>query len=208
MSPKRAFFMMVGATTLLVVAIVSLTIVGTAMLKKHSTRLVALKLEDTLIKQQQDALLAAQNDIEKYGHLENIANSIVPKDKDQAKTARDIIQIAREYNISIETITFPSSTLGAAQATPAAPTDGSAPPAQPATPPLTQAKPVPGINGVYSLQLDIAPDSRQPITYDELINFLKRLENNRRTAQISRLNITPKGNRLVFSLSINIFIKP
>lgn len=208
MSTKKVFYLMLGVTLLLSAGVIAATILGSGKLESHSKKLVNLKLEEALIGGQQAALISAKKDVEKYKDYENITNSIVPQDKDQAKAVRDIIQIARDNNITIESVNFPNSTLGS-KASATAKTEGTeSQTKQPVTAPITQAKPVSGIAGVYALQLDITPESNAPITYQELINFLERLENNRRTAQISKLNINPRGNRLVFSLSINIFIKP
>lgn len=208
MSTKKVFYIMVGVTILLSSAVIAATYFGGDVLAKHSKKLVNLKLEESLIGQQQSALIQAKKDVEKYKDFENITQSIVPQDKDQAKAVRDIVQIARENNISIESVTFPSSTLGSKPATPTKAEGTQAPPTAPAQSPITQAKPVSGISGVYALQLDVTPSNEQPISYQELINFLERLENNRRTAQISKLSINPRGNSLTFSLSINIFLKP
>lgn len=199
---------MIGLTTLLSLAIIAVTVLSANMLKRHSTKLVELKLEDSLIGEQQTALLMAKKDIEKYKELGDIARAIVPQDKDQAKTVRDIVQIAKENNIVIETVTFPSSNLGDKRLV--APTSEQGEQSQPAVvaPTISQVKPVNGINGVFALQLDVSPSVTSPVSYNELINFLSRLENNRRTAQISRISITPKGNELTFNLSINIFVKP
>lgn len=208
MNNKKVFIGMIGLTTLLSLAIIAVTVLSANMLKRHSTKLVELKLEDSLIGEQQTALLMAKKDIEKYKELGDIARAIVPQDKDQAKTVRDIVQIAKENNIVIETVTFPSSNLGDKRL--AAPTGEQGEQSQPAVvaPTISQVKPVSGINGVFALQLDVSPSVASPVSYNELINFLNRLENNRRTAQISRISITPKGSELTFNLSINIFIKP
>ena len=208
MNNKKVFIGMIGLTTLLSLAIIAVTVLSANMLKRHSTKLVELKLEDSLIGEQQTALLMAKKDIEKYKELGDIARAIVPQDKDQAKTVRDIVQIAKENNIVIETVTFPSSNLGDKRLT--APTGEQGEQSQPAVvaPTISQVKPVSGINGVFALQLDVSPSVASPVSYNELINFLNRLENNRRTAQISRISITPKGNELTFNLSINIFVKP
>jgi hypothetical protein len=142
-------------------------------------------------------------DILKYAELEKITKSIVPQDKDQAQTVRELINIADANNVSLNTITFPSSTLGAG-ATGAAR-------AATATPNLSQLTPVKSIPGVYNLQIVIGNNASSYVTFNQLDAFLRGLENNRRTAAVSSLTITPQQdnpNRLVFSLIINTYIKP
>jgi hypothetical protein len=48
-------------------------------------------------------------------------------------------------------------------------------------------------------------------TYNQLIDFLSRLEQNRRTAQVSTITINPSTvnrNLVEFSLTMNVFVKP
>ncbi len=47
--------------------------------------------------------------------------------------------------------------------------------------------------------------------FPRLIDFLKRLEANRSTSQVSSLTITPNSNNrqlLTFSMVINVYVKP
>ncbi len=76
---------------------------------------------------------------------------------------------------------------------------------------ISQAKPVQGMNGVYSLEANIAPEGS--VNYYQFISFLSKLEKNRRTAQVTSIKIDPKtssGNnpQLTFSLTVNLFLKP
>ncbi len=177
-----------------------------------------LKVEDKVLEEQQSALNQANKDIVKYSELEKDAKTVVPQDKDQAKAVLEIIQIAKQSNIAIKSITFPSSNLGAK----AAPTtnssdssDKSSSSSTPPPPPISQAKPVDGIKGVYSLEMNIVPDSDNGnvVSYYQFLDFLQRLENNRRTAQVTQIRITPKtsdkqSSIITFTLTINIFVKP
>ena len=84
-------------------------------------------------------------------------------------------------------------------------------PATPAAPAISQVKPVEGITGVYQLELNVNTDATSPITYAQLIDFLSRLEQNRRTAQITNLTIQPSPtdrNLLAVTLQLTIYIKP
>ena len=186
------------------------------MLQKKSSKLVDLKLENKVLEEQQSALLKANKDIEKYAELESITKAIVPQDKDQAKSVREIIKIAQESGISIASIAFPSSTLGTAApkaTTNSTGSDSSNSPQQntPVTPPVSQVKPVEGISGVYQLEITVQSDTAKPVSYSNLIFFLTRLEQNRRTAQVSKINIQPDPDDirlLTFNLVINVYIKP
>src|SRR5688572_20726404 len=62
----------------------------------HDARLNALALEEKLSK-----LKKAKADIEKYGELAEISKSIVPQDKDQARTVREISNLAEANGIKL-----------------------------------------------------------------------------------------------------------
>lgn len=206
MTTKKAFFITLGLLILTAGITVTGIVFGSSMLKKKSAELVELKLQDQLIEEQQVALVQANKDIEKYQELETISKSIVPRDKDQAKTVREIITLADQSGVSISSITFPDSTLGT-NPTSGAPTT-TTPKTQ--TPSISQVKPVDGITGLYQLEVTISVSDVSP-TYNQLIDFLSRLEQNRRTAQVTSISINPDGfnrNLVSFDLTMNVFVKP
>lgn len=195
----------IGITAILAIASV---VVGSSMLKTKSAELTELKIQDRLIEEQQIALIQANKDIEKYQELEIIAKSVVPQDKDQARTVREIIKLADDANIVISNITFPASTLGQ-KPVPAPTSDGSTP-TRNQTPALSQVKPVDGITGLFQLEVSIQVSEIAP-TYNQLIDFLDKLEQNRRTAQVTSITINPSNpnrNLVEFNLTMNVFVKP
>lgn len=212
MSSKRMYFILIGVIGLLSLGILASIVLGNVYLEKKAGRLSELKIQNAVLDNQQAALLQANKDLAKNADLAKIAKAIVPQDKNEAQAALEIVQLAQASNITIKSITFPNSSLGAAAISPpAGDTTGSAP-KQPAASAISQAKPVTGIPGVYSLAVDIIPDEQTPISYAQFLDFLNRLENNRRTAQITDIKITPQtpgqGSNLTFTLQINIFLKP
>lgn len=206
MSPKRMFFVMLGLLVLIAGLGVATLVVGNNMLQKKSQKLVSLKLENKVLEEQQVALKKAKADVAKNAELEKIAKAVVPQDKDQGRAVREIVQIAQDAGIKLKSITFPSSNLGTAVVV--TPSGGSTTPSAPVSSPVSQAKPVEGISGVLGLEMSIAPDDTSPVSYKQFLDFLTRLENNRRTAQVTQIKIDPKGNNIMFALTINIFIKP
>lgn len=212
MTAKKVFYAMLGVIILVTALTIGGLVVGVSMLQKKSAELVELKLQDRLIEEQELALVRAKNDIAKYEELEAISKAIVPRDKDQAKTVRELVNIAEQSNITITGITFPTSSLGTKQQTaPAAGgTTGGTATAAPAAPLLTQVKPVAGINGLYQLEVTIQTGGPAP-TYNQFLDFLSRIEQNRRTAQVTSLSVQPtKTNRnfVTFNIRMNIFVKP
>lgn len=187
-------------------------IFGLSILSGKSHEMVDLKLQSQTADSQLANLEQSKKQVEKYAYFKNIAKTVIPSDKDQAAAVVEINQMANDAGIAIQSITFPSSNLGASSS--AASQDATASGAS--TKAISQAKPVSGIPGLYSLELTITPETGnqvppdRQITYPKMLDFLSRIENNRHTAQITNVNIQPASNNqsLSFTLTINIFIKP
>ena len=206
MNSKQAFFGFIGLSILVAAATILVVMRGSGMLAAKGQELSELKRKDIVLEDRKDALLRAKLDIEKYAELEAIAKSIVPQEKDQARTVREIVAIASETGVSLSSIQFPSSALGGLQKgasrTSGAPVQNSA---------TSQLTPVEGISGLYAMEITIQSNSEQPVSYAQLLGFLERLEQNRRTAHVINLSISPTGedrNQVTFSVKLNVYIKP
>ncbi len=213
MRPKRFFYIMVGGLVLCAALIIGAVFGGNVMLKEKSSVLYDLKLQNRVVQEQQKSLVRAKNDIEKYTELDAIARTIVPQDKDQAKTVREISAIAAQNGIRLEAITFGASNLGQAVAPKPTPITGEQAPATPSEPAVTipsQAKAVSGIPGVYALEVSVSSVEEQPVEYRKFLDFLAALEGNRRTAHVERISITPSKDRkaVSFDLTLNAYLKP
>ena len=204
MNAKRVFIVLCVCLIATLGGLVGVTYAITNLLKAQSAELANSKAEVTQLSSQQTGLAKSKRDIERYAPLEKITKSIVPQDKDQAQTVREITNIAAANKIALTTITFPSSTLGSAPV--AGPAGAAA-----AKPNLSQLTPVTNIPGVYNLQITIGNNGNNTVSFNQLDAFLHSLENNRRTAAVSSISITPQAgnpNRLTFVLIINTYIKP
>lgn len=215
MNSKQTHIALVIAVGLLFIGLVSGTYEINQLLGIQSNKLISLKAKSLALDNEQISLNKAKKDIKKYKDLETIARAVVPEDKNQAEAVREIVNIAAANDISLSTITFPTSTLGNAIVgksgipTPAA-----------ATPPassskggsgLSQLQPLKSISGVYQLFITVNGDPNQPVPYNKFINFLSELEHNRRTAQVSTISLQPdtkNRNNLTFVLTLNEYIKP
>ncbi len=214
MTSKKVYFGLLGLIGVLALGAIGSLVLGNSMLRSNANNLVELKLENRVLEEQQIALLQANKDVEKYSELESLTRTIVPQDKDQAKSVRELVKIAAENNINITSITFPTSTLGTTppkttKSTEKAEDTTNEPKAT--TPQVSQVTPVDGISGVYQMEITIQSDSAQPVSYNNLVDFLEALENNRRTAQVANISIQPRPDDpklLTFSIIIKVFIKP
>jgi len=166
------------------------------LLQSASQTLAKLKAQSQAADDQQTQLTQAKADIKKYGELNTVAKSIVPQDKDQAEAVREIVNLANESGLpQLSSITFPASELGT--------TPGKTGKS------LTQVTPVAGMSGVYDLPITV--QEAKGVAYSKLIAFLQKLEQNRRTAQVSSVTIQPSAdnsNAVSFTLIIDEFIKP
>src|SRR3990167_503139 len=186
---------------------------GKNIFATQSQKMVELKLKSHTANAQLANLASAKKQVEQYAYFNDVAKTVLPSDKNQAQAVLDISQMANESGIAIQSITFPTSTLGAPETKK---TDKDVAPASPSTV-ITQAKPVEGISGLYSLSLTIKPQTdpgtpaSKQVTYGKFLDFLSRIENNRRTAQIASVTVNPTagaGGQFSFQISVNIFIKP
>jgi len=211
MNAKKLRFTLLGMIGLAVVLFFVICVVGLSKLSAQSQKMVAFKLKSQALDYQLISLGQAKKQVEQYSYIKNVAAEVIPNDKDQAQAVLEINQIAQQSGIAIGSISFPASTLGVGADAAKASTSKL----------ISQAQPVPGIKGLYSVQLIIAPLSgsnvpaAQQVTYPKLLDFLNRIEDNQRTAQITQVVVEPLGgtggsaaSAITFSLTINIFIKP
>jgi hypothetical protein len=208
MNSKKLFFILIAAVVLACGALIGGAYFADQNIQKFSKQIVAKRAKVASLNQQQDSLITAKKDIVQYEELAHIAKTIVPQDKDQAQTVREIVNIASANGIKLGSITFPSSSLGESA------TGGTGTTVAPKVTPnaaLSQLIPVKEIPGVYSLQIIVASDANAPVTYSRFVEFLNDLEHNRRTALVSSITITPdKINRanLTFTLTLDEYVKP
>jgi len=209
MNSKILYFILVGLTSLLIVGLVGGAYGANYLLEGQSKKLQDAKLESLTLTEKQKQLIKAKEDIEKYQPLANIAKSVVPQDKSQAQTVREIVNIAAANGIQIASITFPSSTLGGSNV----PTKSGKPSASSGSKNtgLSQLTPVKDIGGVYTLPITIQSDTDIPVSYFQFLRFLDALEHNRRTALVSSITLQPDDtvpNGISFTLIVDEYIKP
>jgi hypothetical protein len=209
MSAKRVFYGMLAGTLVLILICVAATYFASQLLVKEGNSLLDLKLQKAVLAKQSDSLAKAKEDIAKYSELEVIAKTVVPQEKDQARTVLELVQLANESGISITSIDFPQSLLGQA-AKKSAKKDSKAPVVM-VDSNTTQLTALDNLKGVYSMEISLQSNQNQPVTFAQLLDYLRRLEKNRRTAQVIDLAITPSAtnrNLVTFTLKLNSYVKP
>lgn len=203
MNSKRLFYGMIALIILINGSGVAAIYFGNKLLANQTSKLTDLKVEANTLEDVQRSLASAKKDIVTYSDIEQVVKTVIPQEKDQARTVREIIKIADESHITIASIGFPSSTLGT-KAT------GNTPASSTASTTNTQTQKVDGISNVERLEITVTSDPTKPVLYSDFISFLSKLEQNRRTSQVSSINIQPNSEnrtKLSFSMVLNVYIK-
>lgn len=197
MNSKRLFQLFVTCIVLLIVGTLGAAYVLSGMLAKQSATLAEQQKQLAVLDGRQQGLIRAKADVAKYQELADIAKHIVPQDKNQAQTIGEIAKLARQNNVQLGSFQFPNSSLGLKPGN--------------AKSNLSQLAPVKGIPGVYGLLITVQSSGEGLVNYSDFINFLRALEQNRRTAHVTNISITPtpsNPSRIDFTLTLQEYIKP
>ncbi len=214
MNHQRIYYALISLLLICLVGSIGATYEMSSLLTNQSKQLTSAQSQINSLNIKQLRLINAKSEIKKYSSLYTIAQSVVPQNKDQTQTIRQIVNIANANNIVLGSITFPTSNLGTTTGSSTQVTTPSIAATLPINNPnLSQLTQVPTIPGVYILPITITSSAQygQLASFSQFINFLQGLENNRQTAQITSLLITPNsqnGNLVSFTISLNIYIKP
>lgn len=198
MDSKKVYFGLIAVLALLAAGLLAGAYFANGLLEKESQTLAGLKAGSQESTSKKTQLAKDKKDIATYADLNEIAKSVVPQDKDQAEAVREIVNLAAQSGISkLSSIAFPPSTLGGTKVK--------------TSKGLTQVTPVKGVRGVYELQITVTQADNDRVPYTSFTTFLSKLEQNRRTAQVSSINVKPDPkapDRVAFTLVINEYIKP
>jgi|SRR6185437_7185954 len=213
MNSKRLYYILIVVLVLCGVGLVFGAREANSLLETQSQKLVGLKASDQATSEQKTQLAQDKKDIAAYSDLNTIAKSVVPQDKDQAEAVREIVNLASASGISrLSSITFPPSTLGATTTAPAGSSTSAATTKSLSPKGITQVTPVKDIPGVYDLQITVSQSTgKDEVSYSDFITFLQKLEQNRRTAEVSSITVQPDSkdpSQVAFTLVIDEFIKP
>ena len=99
LSAKQLYFALVAVCLLGFVALLAGAYGADALLQRKSATVREARLRNLVFEQEQQQLVKSKADIEKYRSLADIAQHIVPQDKDQAQTVREIVNIAKGMGI-------------------------------------------------------------------------------------------------------------
>lgn len=199
MKARRLYYTLVACCCVSIICLIGVGYGANKLLGEQANKLSKLRADSAASNLQGSSIVQDKAEIKKYSEINTIAESVVPQDKDQAQAVEEIVNIAAASGISnLSSVTFPASTLGVT--TSGAPKPG-----------FTQLTPVTGINGVYNLQITIMQEPDDSVPYNDFLSFLTGLENNRRTAEVTSINVSPdvqEPDDVSFTLIVNEYIKP
>lgn len=217
MNSKKLYFVLIS--------IIVLTVIGTSILVYFSNKSLSnesVKLDTARSMSQRNTMLDTKfKEIssnsrywkEPSRNLYETVKSMLPSQKDQVE-AVSLIQYLAQQNgdgLTINSITFPTSELGAKPAPTPSPSSDSATPTTTSTATtvkVTQTKTLKDIPGILAIETKISlkpPTGSTSIDYISFLRFLDGLTNNSRLMQVTELSVSPdlKGADII----VNILIK-
>src|SRR5688572_28207434 len=99
LNAKRLYLVLCGMVVLALGALGASVYFAGGLLQKQSGQVYDARLKTLALEDRQARLTKAKIDIDKYKELAEVAKSIVPQDKDQARTVREINNLAAANNI-------------------------------------------------------------------------------------------------------------
>ena len=186
MNPKALFFTMIGISVLSLLTIVATLVLIRLQLADKTDEISRVKADIQLAQEEFEAI----NDIEFTLELgaENAIEleQFIPDGKDQSDAIRELVNISRDANVEVNPITFESTTE--------LPSDDS----QTGKSILTSK--------ALSLPVTLAGTADN---YDDVYDFLRRIESSQRHMNINELSITSSGDSMNFTMTLDIvFFKP
>lgn len=101
MNSQKLYYIMLGIVGLLTIGLIGGAYGATVLLQNESKSLLDARTKTKASESQQTSLAKAKKDIAKYQELGKTAKSIVPQDKDQAQTVREIVKIANAAGVKL-----------------------------------------------------------------------------------------------------------
>lgn len=206
MTTKKAYFGLIAVLVAIIASIGGMMYFSRVFLKSNADKLVAAKLELYKVDETESAYRKNQGLLQNNKDTAEILAAIAPAEKDQARAVREITQMAAESGLSVKAVRFPGSDLVITKKSTTADQKTAT------TQSISQAKPVPGLNNVLGIAVEVELNNSNPnaaISTDQVLTFLQKLENNRRNMRVTSINFgsaVDEGKTL--KVDTLLFIKP
>jgi Tfp pilus assembly protein PilO len=184
---KKLFLALLVFNVLLILAILGVFLAASNVAQKKSQKISDLKSTIESNDQAIDRYNVLKTTISSNKDLQAIAQKVLPTDKDQSAALADIDAFSKRTDVPIRQINFNTGTNKGAGKT------------------LTSPSPIKEV-AVISVSLHC-----NNINYNNLLNFLKEVENTQRRMQVTSVAITPNSSNPSLldrvDLSLDIYLK-
>ncbi len=191
MTAKRLYFALIAACVLMLAGIGAGIYYGDQLLAKQAQRIATARAEEELIDQQKKVKTDLEAKIAELAEVEHIAEKFLPEQKNQDILTAEFADIAKRNNIIIQQISYDQSAGSPSQ--------------------YTQTQALKDLKNVSVLPFSVLTE---PVTFEELMNFLKDIENNRRKMQIVNIGVMPitepgpnHGKLNISEMRLEVYVK-
>ena len=183
---KTSFFGLIGALVLVLGLVIFMMYWSKSQLNNRSTSIDDKRMQVQELEAKTEAATKLRTELEEKSDLVQVVNDVLPDSKSQENIVGELIDIAATRGLQLANISF----SGAQNST---------------DPETSQTEKVDGLPGVFSLNLTTAIET----DYENVLQFLEDLENNKRQFEVKSLSISPnEGDQFSVSLTIVTYIKP
>jgi Tfp pilus assembly protein PilO len=186
LTSKITFFSLLAALAIVIIAVGFMLYWSNSQLENRSAsieekRMIAAELDAKTV-----AASKLKEELQQKSELVTVASDVLPDSKSQENIVGELIDIAASRGLKLESISFAGGQTVV-------------------DPETSQTEKVDGLPGVFSLSINTSIET----DYENVLQFLEDLENNKRQFEVTNLSISPSEDEL-FSvlLSIVTYIKP
>lgn len=188
MTPKKMnTFLKLSLTLLVVLVVIGLYFANQKLTTlAHDTARLKAKIE---VSQKQIGVYEqAKQQVDSLGYVDELANKVLPERENQSVVVAELSQFALRSRLSVAQITFPQDTK---KLNPGSKTTVKTPAGVAVVPAVIEFK--------------------EGTKYENVLEFLRTIENNRRKMQVTNVSFTPdEENKAVFSkvsVSMNLYTR-
>ncbi|MDX1765585.1 MAG: hypothetical protein R3313_01380 [Candidatus Saccharimonadales bacterium] len=191
-NPKKVFFGMLGVIGLIVLAGLGVFYYADSLFANNAREIADLKADDAILEEKIRKGREIEQQLNDIAFLEPVIEEVLPSVKEQSNLIGELSKIEAQTGITLLNINFPGSDIG---------DEGS-------NPDLTQTEDLESIGTVKLLPVTT---SFECVSFEQLLNFLEKTEENRRKMQVSSISINRRADPNdafcdVGSLDVNLII--
>lgn len=184
MTAKRAFYLLIAVNVLLIAAILGAFVIANGVAGKKSKEIAVQKADIEANTETLRSLERLQTALNQNKELSEITAKVLPPNIDQAVVVSELYKFSQEANVPIKQITFSPAKAGG----------------------LVSASSLKGVSvATANIQFDKG-------RYDDMLDLLKKIEDNRRRMQVTTISLTPSENQAGVldhaSIALEIYLKP